>query len=410
LFLTELIMKKHTKILVAGRSKDAITDLQERLLSNDHRDVQTRHIVNGHADPLYGILDLPDLLVLHVNGLEGGELEALLERSASARPPMVVVSETDDAAAMRQAMKAGARDFLLHSETPEVIQSVNATCDELTEQTSPDGKITAVVNAKGGAGATFLACNLAHLAVSVTQEPTALLGFDMQFPTLPSYFDLKLQHGLLNALESVDELDTTALDAIMKSHTSGLKLLAAKPEDFRFSFDNLAGQTNTLLNLLLSNYKHVVIDVPRNMDELNAQVIARASQVVMVVQQSLPHLQDATRLQQLLHDQLGISYDRLLIVVNRYQKRAEIQLADIEKALPGSEIMTVPNQFKEVSESINLGIPMYDYARQSVTTRALISLQSRLFGHASEGDTIAASGKISSMLRKSPLNQLFGGN
>jgi hypothetical protein len=72
--------------------------------------------------------------------------------------------------------------------------------------------------------------------------------------------------------------------------------------------------------------------------------------------------------------------------------------------------MTVPNQFKEVSESINLGIPMYEYARQSATTRALISLQSRLFGHASEDDTVAASGRFSSMLRISSLNQLFGGN
>ena len=380
------------------------------LQSNNHDDVQTRHIVNGHADPLYGMVDLPDLLVLYVNGLEGGELAALLERPASARPPMVVISEADDASAMRQAMKAGARDFLIHSEMAEILQSVNAICDELAEQGSPDGRMTAVVNAKGGAGATFLACNLAHLAVSVTHEPTALLGLDMQFPTLPSYFDLKLQHGLLRALESVDELDATALSAIMASHSSGLKLLAAKPEDFRFSFDNLAEQANTLLDLLLSNYKHVVIDVPRNMDELNAQVISRASQIVMVVQQSLPHVQDATRLQQLLRDQLGISCDKLVIAVNRYNKRAEIQLSDIENALPGAEVMTVPNQYKEVSESINLGIPMYECARQSAATRALISMQSRLFGHASEHDTAAATGKISSLLQKSSLHQLFGGN
>lgn len=402
-------MKTRQKLLIAGRSKEAILDLQEHLQSHNHQDVQIRHIVNGHADPLYGIVDLPDLLVLHVNGLEGGELEALLERSASVRPPMVVISETDDAAAMRHAMKAGARDFLLHSEITEVVQSVSAICDELTERVAPDGRMTAVVNAKGGAGATFLACNLAHLAVSVTEEPTALVGLDMQFPTLPSYFDLKLQHGLLQTLESVTELDAVALDAILASHSSGLKLLAAKPGDFRFSFDNLVEQANALLDLLLGNYKHVVIDMPRQIDEFNAHVISRASRIVMVVQQSLPHVQDATRLQQLLRDQLGISCDRLLIVVNRYNKRAEIQLADIEKALPGSEVMTVPNQYKEVSESINLGVPMYECARHSAATRALITLQSRLFGHAGEADTAAAS-KLSSLFQKSSLHQLFGGN
>ena len=154
--------------------------------------------------------------------------------------------------------------------------------------------------------------------------------------------------------------------------------------------------------------EHVVVDMPRNIDEFNAQIISRASRIVLVVQQSLPHVQDATRWQQLLRDQLGISSDNLLVLVNRYNKRAEIELADIEKALPGSEIVTVPNQYKEVSESINLGIPMYEYARHSAVSRALVALQSRLFGHANMVDTAAASGRISSLLQKSRLTQLFG--
>jgi pilus assembly protein CpaE len=405
-----MMMKTRPKLLIAGRSKAAIADLQEHLRLHKHPDVQVRHISNGHSDPLYGVADLPDVLVLHVNGLAGGELEALLERPVSVRPPIVVISETEDAAAMRYAMKAGARDFLLHSEMTEVIKSVTAICDELTEQKQPDGKMTVVVNAKGGAGATFVACNLAHLAVSVTEEPTALIGLDMQFPTLPSYFDMKLKHGLLQALDSVDELDAVALDAIMGSHSSGLKVLAARPDDFRFSYDSLVDKTGTLLDLLLSSYRHVVVDMPRQLDEFHAQVISRASRIVMVVQQSLPHVQDATRWQQLLRDQLGISFENMLILVNRYSKQSEIQLADIEKALPGSDVVTVPNQYKAVSESINLGIPMYEYARNSAVTRALVTVQSRLFGHATVADAAAAQGRFSSLLQGSSLRQLFKGD
>ncbi len=397
-------MKTQIRVLIAGRSNDAISVLGQQLSSHDHLDVHLRHISNGHADPLYGVVELPDLLVLHISGLLGGELEALLERPASIRPPMIVISESDDAAAMRLAMKAGARDFLSTSEVTEVTKSVNAICNELTEQPSFDGRLTAVVNAKGGSGATFLACNLAHLAVSATGESTALVGLDMQFPTLPSYFDMKLQHGLMQALESADELDAVALDALMASHDSGLKLLAAMPEDFRFGFDNLVPQTNKLFDLLLNNYKHVVVDMPRRIDELNAHVVSRASRILLVVQQSLPHVQDATRLQQLLHDQLGIPSGQFLVVVNRYHKGAEIKLGDIEKALPGSEVVTVPNQYKTVSESINVGVPMYEHARQSTVTRSLIALQAKLLGYAPGDHPALASGKISSLL------QLFGGN
>ena len=401
-------MNTKLRLLLAGRSKDAIDNLQTHLSSRRRLDVKLRHIVNGHADPLYGLSEMPDLLVLHINGLEGGELTALLERPASARPPMVIVSESGDASAMRIAMQAGARDFLPYSEVSEILKSVDAICDELSTDSAPVGELIAVVNAKGGAGATFLACNLAHLAVSATQESAALIGLDMQFPTLPSYFDMKLQHGLIQALESVNELDAVALDAIMASHESGLKLLAARPGDFRFAFEDLAEQTKSLFDLLQRNYQHVIVDMPRRLDEVNAQVVSRASRVVLVVQQSLPHIQDATRLRQLLRDQLGVPTERVMIVVNRYSKRGEIQLNDIEKALPGSAIMTVPNQYKIVSESINLGVPMYEHAPKSTTTRALIELQSKAIGLSSGAHPAHTSGKKASFLQNSSLQQLFG--
>jgi pilus assembly protein CpaE len=201
-----------------------------------------------------------------------------------------------------------------------------------------------------------------------------------------------------------------ALDAIMASHKSGLKLIAARPEDFRFSLDSLAPAASPLVDLLQGHYQHVIIDMPRRINEFNAQVISRASHIVMVVQQSLPHVQDATRLQQLFRDQLGIPCDQLLIVVNRYSKGAEIELADIANALPGSEVVTVPNHYKVVSESINLGIPMHDHARQSVVTRALIELQSKLFGDATVGQPAHGANRFSSLFQKTSLQQLFGGN
>ncbi len=403
-------MNSKLRLLLTGRSQDAIAKLQSHLSSRSRLDVQLRHIVNGHADPLYGLTEMPDLLVLHINGLEGGELEALLERPAAVRPPMVIVSESGDTTVMRMAMQVGARDFLLCSEPSEVLKSVDSICDELITQSPFGGELTAVVNAKGGAGATFLACNIAHLAVSAREESAALIGLDMQFPTLPSYFDMNLRHGLIQALDLVEELDAVALDAIMASHKSGLKLLAARQEDFRFAFENLAEQTNSLFDLLLKNYKHVVVDMPRRLDEMNAQVVSRATHVVLVVQQSLPHIQDAVRLRQLLRDQLGVPVERLVVVVNRYSKSGEIQLGDIEKALSGSAVMTVPNHFKIVSESINLGIPMYEHARQSSITRALIELQSRIIGLKSDDHPAYASGKLSSFLQKTSLQQLFGGH
>jgi pilus assembly protein CpaE len=402
-------MKTKLKALLAGRSKEAISNLKDHLGAQNRLDVELRHIVNGHADPLHGLEDVPDLLVLHINGLEGGEIEALIERPASMRPPMVVVSETDDAAVMRLAMKAGARDFLSQSEASNLCDSVDAICDELASGSAREGELIAVVNAKGGSGATFLACNIAHMAARISDDPTALVSLDTQFPTLPSYFDIRVRHGLIHAIDSVEELDAVALDAIMASHDSGLKILTANADDFRFSYDDRVSQCNQLFEILLGHYRHVIVDVPRHLSELNAEVMSRASRVVLVVQQSLPHVHDATRMQQLLRDHLGVFADRTTVVVNRYSKNSEIGLDDIKKALGSADVVTVPNHFKTVSESINLGVPMYDHARQSAVTKALVALQARLL--ASPVDVAAdvvSRGKLTSLMQRLPLQQLFG--
>jgi pilus assembly protein CpaE len=404
----EMSMKLKRKVLIAGRSKDALLEVENCLSSSKRLDLTIRQIVNGHADPLYGIDEMPDLLVLHISGLEGGELEALLERPASTRPPMVVVSRSDDSGVMRMAMKAGARDFVPKLAGTELLDSINSIFAEISEQ-QEDRQLISVINAKGGSGATFVACNLAHLTISTTEESTALVSLDLQFPTLPSYFDMRPKHGIVQALQSVGELDAVALDAIMASHESGLKVLAAQPEDFRFNDEMLVNGTEDLLNLFQRHYRHVFVDVPRRLDSVSAQVLSRSSKIVLVAQQSLPHVHDAARMQHLLLEQLGIHPSQIVVVVNRFNKNSDIQLEDFEKALSDSEIVSIPNNFRDVSESINVGVPIYEYARQSAVTKALIALQSKVAGIA-PGDHPALRNKgISSILQKTRLQQLFGG-
>ena len=110
-----------------------------------------------------------------------------------------------------------------------------------------------------------------------------------------------------------------------------------------------------------------------------------------------------------MRDHLGVFSDRILVVVNRFSKSAEISVDDIKKALGSSEVVIVPNHFKTVSESINLGVPMYDHARQSAVTKALVALQARLM--ASPVDVVAgvvSRGKLMSLMQRLPLQQLFG--
>jgi pilus assembly protein CpaE len=137
-----------------------------------------------------------------------------------------------------------------------------------------------------------------------------------------------------------------------------------------------------LLNVVKDNYERVVVDLPRQIDDVTAAVYERADRVLLVMQQELTCLRDAARLRNILVRELGLPQERLMVVVNRYDKNLPVELPDIKRALGAEdrEPMLVPNHYRNVAESINVGIPMMDHARGSAVTKALMAMQSRLGG------------------------------
>ena len=105
-----------------------------------------------------------------------------------------------------------------------------------------------------------------------------------------------------------------------------------------------------------------------------ATVLSRAEKVVLVAQQTVAHLHDTKRLVFLLRDQLGLPTDRLLLVVNRFDKKSEVRLQDFADVLPGVAIETVPGDYRRVAESINLGVPLCVGAARSPLGKRLLEL------------------------------------
>jgi pilus assembly protein CpaE len=200
-------------------------------------------------------------------------------------------------------------------------------------------------------------------------------------------------------LDHVDSLDAVALDAYMTQHESGLRMLAAKPENVIECHLDKAKQLGQLVDKMTRQYDHVIVDMPRRIDPYMVPVLERATRLVLVVQQTLSHLRDASRMQQIFTNH-GISTDQILVVVNRFDKNAAIDLEDVKRSLQGCELTVVPSDFRTVAESINLGIPIYQHAKGSAVTKALVALETKLGG----GTTKTSSGffdkAFSNLLRK----------
>lgn len=375
-------MDVRLNVLLVSRRKETLDSLETILRKYGGLRLERKLTVNGHTDPLHEVNSLPDALILHLGETSHAELESLAGRAADRRPPLIVVGSITDATVMRLAMQAGARDLLplplIEADLMAALKRIER--DHRAGGARPEGAITAFMNAKGGCGATLLACNVAHALVTVSNRKAALIDLDLQFGTIPLYFDLFPKRGMLQALENVTGLDEIAFNGYMVEHSSGLKILGHASEDSLPTHTVSAQHVNQLLTLAIRSNDYVVIDLPRRIDPVTALVIERAHHIVLVVQQSVATLRDATRLFTSLRRDLGISKERIVVVINRYDKDSTITPDDIRNTIGCGELSLVPNDFAVVSECVDTGVPLLARARNAAITRAVVMLQSRLGG------------------------------
>jgi pilus assembly protein CpaE len=374
-------MRYRLEILVVGRSREQLLMLQDLLGRQGDVNVKIRHVGNGHTDPLYDVDPLPDALVLVLSENWQAELSALMERRATERPPLLVIGHDGNVDLIRDAMRAGARDFFTPPISEEELrQSLQQLMrDKMSEASRRTAHLTAVINAKGGSGASMIAANLAHmLATSTSERRTALMDMDLQFGALPLYFNLTPRNGMVRALESVDSLDTVALEGYVQPHHSGLDLLASAPDELVSVADVPESRVELLLQVMSEAYDDIVVDLPRWIGGSTAMVLEHADRILIVLQQSVAHLRDAKRLISILRQEIHIGSPRITLVINRYDKRNAVGLPDIRDALPDQDIVTLPNDFRQVTQSINIGSPLPELAARAQVTRQLEKLSRRL--------------------------------
>ena len=274
----------------------------------------------------------------------------------------------------------GGSVFAMDSEEDLLGSVRRVTAEAKPSKRSKSTETVSFINSKGGSGATFLATNTAHMLTAVADQQTVLVDLDLQFGNLTQYLDLKPTRGIFDALDVADDLDSVAIEAYLTKHESGLSVLAGMSGEFDAQSDMMLDGFERVMELLSSNYEKIIVDLPRHIDAFSASVLERSDRVAIVVQQSIPSLQDGARVYDILTKRLAIPADRIMIVLNRMFKNAAVELSDVAQSLNGSKPFVIPNDYQAVSESVNIGVPIYDLAKRSPVTKALLQLIEELDG------------------------------
>jgi pilus assembly protein CpaE len=387
-------MNDRVRILVASRSQPALKALEAALGRRPEFECTFRLISNGHTDPLHGVDRMPDVLLLRFDPTQLAELATLADMDPSKRPPLIVVGPPANPEAMRLAIRSGARDFLVEPLRPEdLITALSHIRRDPRRGAQPIGSVDVVVGAAGGVGASFIACNLAHLTAAVAQRSCLLMDLDVNYAPLAHFLDLKPERGLIEALAALESLDEHALPGYVSKHRSGLHVMCTVPKTVVLSRDVQPDRVETLLNILTMQYQQVLVDSPHHVDAINAAVFGVARSVLVVLQQSVMHVKNAARLIHILTKELGLPRERIRIVVNRYSKRGTVQLEDVRRTLDMPKVFAVPNHYELSLNSIDTAMPMFDLDKDAAVVRSLRELLTE-FGHLPRAERSGLFGRL----------------
>jgi pilus assembly protein CpaE len=341
--------------------------------------------IDGAIQSLQGLVSALDVIVVEVEGTQSAVM-ADLERLAqvcSGRTRVFVIGHSNDVKLYQRVIREGACDYLLAPLVPlEFIESLAHALAESTGSETP-GAAALVLGARGGAGATTVACNLAFLLAERFGFDTALADLNFPFGAAASHFDIVANAEHAHYLYTPELMDAAILDQILVPRGARLKILAAAPNlTLRAGRDALVSHEK-IIALLRASHRVTVCDMPLVWGRPLDAELARATDVVLVVPPDFSGAQNAQTL--IAHlDTLRGAERRALVVLNqmRAPQRRELTREEIAHILgyAPSDLFVIGHDARAFSTSEQEGKVLSERVPSHPAVATFASLCARLSG------------------------------
>ncbi len=313
-------------------------------------------------------------------------LEALQQLSPDT--PVIAYSSATSPALIRQAMRAGARDYLtkpLHADAlHEAAQTVLVQEEqrqlarwEGAAPTSARGTVIAVAGAKGGIGKTTIATNLSLALRALTQQEVAIVDTDAQFGDVAVMFDIAVERSIADMVRAEEQFDRSVVLRYLHRHTAGVDVLAAgsEPDDWRALEPSHVTQ---IIGALAETHEYAVIDTPGTMSELVAASLTEAAVVLLVTSLEISSVKD-TKVAVKILESWGYPLDRVQLVVNDSNRASAVTPEDAAAAA-GVPITQIIAYDPMVGPSVQSGSPLFASRPQSRFAKSIVELASAISG------------------------------
>jgi pilus assembly protein CpaE len=311
----------------------------------------------------------PGLLIvdLKLPEMDGFEILERLRRDAKfSNIPVIVITAKDELSEKLKAFELGADDYLVKPFQPEelVARMGILTRRGKAGQSAVDGRskrgvdasIIAVHSLRGGLGCSSIAVNLGLAFQKLWNKQTLLVDGVLTAGQIALMLNAKPSSTWENLVGiREDSLDDLVVDEMLCEHESGVRYIASPR--FPIAADTF---TNEILELFMDKVKErndfIVVDAAHDFSDMAINMLNISSSILLVMAPEMASLRSTMSALE-IYDRLGVSIEKVKVVLNNNSANPAIKQVQLEKVLKREIDFVLPYEAGEVNRALNFGQP-----------------------------------------------------
>jgi len=358
------------------------------------------HDINNTEEALDLILSKkPDVIILGNDfpGIDGYYFTKMI-RKESASTQVIMIAEVVGAESVRQAMRAGACDFIGYKNlTVEEISLALENARQLADEernirfidkgkkepasqqpvkpvTKEATRIITVYSPKGGSGVSTITANLAW-SLSSNDLKVLVIDGDFLFGDMGVLLNQQSNHSIIDFVRFQGNLDKDVIKEVINH--GNVDLLAAPSSAEKSVEINGPVFGKILKELLQLDYDFLLINTSSYLSEPIIDALELAEKIILVGTQEISCVRAMSLFLDLIQT-LSISQDKLALVINRFEKGSILTVDKLNGFLKINVSYTIPQDYKTVLLANNLGIPFVMDHKDLPVARGIESLTNTL--------------------------------
>jgi pilus assembly protein CpaE len=313
-----------------------------------------------------------NLLIVDDVNLNAHELGGI-EEALACWPSLdcMLVASAPSTALLGAAMRVGVRHVLAWPLNPQVMTAALIQIDAKKAAAGRRaGRVVSLASSKGGSGTTLIAVNLACSLAAQRDRRVLLIDLNQQFADASLLMaDRPPPTTLADLCSQIDHLDAALFDSCVMHVHANLDVLAGAGDPLKAA-ELLPAQLQRILALVRERYDAVLIDIGQSLNPMTIHALDHSDAICMVVRQNPLYLHGGRRMLDIFRE-LGYPAGKVRVVVNQYDKNAQINLPTLEKTLGARVAHQLPRDDRQVNEALSRGVPLVTLARDSALAHGI---------------------------------------